>query len=198
MKDEVGHQKRALRAELRERRRTMTATERQASAAALTRNLQELTSAPGITYISAYLSTPDEPNTRDFLAWAASRNIRVLLPISRPDGLLDWAPYNPSDQVDDEGRDEFGMPTPTSELLSPIAINDVDLIIVPAASVDRQGMRMGWGRGYFDKTLGSMERCPPVYAVIFDHELVDSVPSEVHDQKVNGVVTPTSVVTFTR
>jgi 5-formyltetrahydrofolate cyclo-ligase len=198
MKDEVGHQKRALRAELRERRRTMTATERQASAAALTRNLQELTSAPGITYISAYLSTPDEPNTRDFLAWAASRNIRVLLPISRPDGLLDWAPYNPSDQVDDEGRDEFGMPTPTSELLSPIAINDVDLIIVPAASVDRQGMRMGWGRGYFDKTLGSMERCPPVYAVIFDHEFVDSVPSEVHDQKVNGVVTPTSVVTFTR
>jgi 5-formyltetrahydrofolate cyclo-ligase len=198
MNDEVGHQKRALRAELRERRRTITATERAASSSALTRNLQELASTPGVSYIAAYLSTPNEPNTRDFLAWAAGRGIRVLLPISRQDGLLDWAPYNPSDQVDDEGRDDFGMPTPTSELLSPMAINDVDLIFVPAASVDRGGMRMGWGRGYFDKTLGSMERCPPVYAVIFDHELVDSVPSEVHDQKVNGVVTPSSVVTFTR
>jgi 5-formyltetrahydrofolate cyclo-ligase len=198
MNDEVGHQKRALRAELRERRRTMTATERAASSSALTHNLQQLASAPGVSYIAAYLSTPNEPNTRDFLAWAADRGIRVLLPISRQDGLLDWAPYNPSDQVDDEGRDDFGMPTPTSELLSPMAINDVDLIFVPAASVDRGGMRMGWGRGYFDKTLGSMERCPPVYAVIFDHELVDSVPSEVHDQKVNGVVTPSSVVKFTR
>jgi 5-formyltetrahydrofolate cyclo-ligase len=176
----------------------MTATERETSAAALTENLISLASAPDVTYIAAYLSTPNEPNTRDFLAWTAERGIRVLLPISRIDGLLDWAPYNPSDQVDDEGRDDFGMPTPTSELLGPIAINDVDLIIVPAASVDRAGMRMGWGRGYFDKTLGSMERCPPVYAVIFDHELVDSVPSEVHDQRVNGVVTPSSVVKFTR
>jgi 5-formyltetrahydrofolate cyclo-ligase len=55
---------------------------------------------------------------------------------------------------------------------------------------------MGWGQGYFDKTLGSMEKCPPVYAVIFDDELVDSVPSEVHDKRVDGVVTPSGVVRF--
>jgi len=81
-------------------------------------------------------------------------------------------------------------------VLGPIAINSVDLIIVPAASVDRSGMRMGWGRGYFDKTLGSMENCPPVYAVIFDDELVDTVPSERHDQRVDGVVTPSGIVAF--
>jgi 5-formyltetrahydrofolate cyclo-ligase len=194
MNDEVGHQKRALRAELRERRRTMTTTEREASAAAITRNLISLASEPKVTYIAAYLSTPDEPSTRQFLDWASDEGIRILLPISRHDGLLDWAPYVAMDDI--EGRDAFGMPTPTSELLGPIAINDVDLIIVPAASIDRTGMRMGWGRGYFDKTLGSMERCPPVYAVIFDGELVDSVPSEVHDQKVNGVVTPSGVTHF--
>jgi 5-formyltetrahydrofolate cyclo-ligase len=79
---------------------------------------------------------------------------------------------------------------------SPLAINDVDLILVPAASVDRTGMRMGWGRGYFDRTLGSMEQCPPVYAVIFDRELVDSVPSEVHDKRVDGVVTPSAIIRF--
>jgi len=55
---------------------------------------------------------------------------------------------------------------------------------------------MGWGRGYFDKTLGSMERCPPVYAVIFDSELVDTVPSEVHDKRVDGVVTPGGITKF--
>ncbi len=55
-------------------------------------------------------------------------------------------------------------------------------------------MRLGWGRGYFDKTIGSMERCPPVYAVIFDDELVPAVPRDVHDQPVTGVVTPTRIV----
>lgn len=192
MADEVSHEKRALRAELRERRRITTAKERSDADAAITQNLIDLTSGLGSRSLAAYLSLPDEPGTRDFIAWACEQGIRVLLPISRPDGLLDWAPYDGRD----EQPDDFGMPSPTSEVLGPIAINSVDLIIVPAASVDRTGMRMGWGRGYFDKTLGSMENCPPVYAVIFDHELVDSVPSERHDQRVDGVVTPAGIVAF--
>jgi len=190
MSDEVGNAKRALRADLRERRRIRTASERQHADAALTQNLIALTTSLGSRSLAAYLSTPNEPGTRDFVAWACEHGIRVLLPVSRIDGLLDWAPYDGGS----EESDALGMPVPTSELLGPIAINEVDLIIVPAASVDRRGMRMGWGQGYFDKTLGSMESCPPVYAVIFDHELVDTVPSERHDQRVNGVVTPAGIV----
>jgi 5,10-methenyltetrahydrofolate synthetase len=189
---DVDSEKRALRAELRERRRIRTSTQREQDAAALTRRLSELTIRLGAKSIAAYLSLPDEPGTRPFLRWAFEQGLEVLLPVSREDGLLDWAPYD--DQEEDE--DVLGMPTPTSELRGPIAINDVDLILVPAAAVDRTGMRMGWGRGYFDKTLGSMEKCPPVYAVIFDDEFVDAVPRERHDQPVNGVVTPGGIVTF--
>jgi 5-formyltetrahydrofolate cyclo-ligase len=192
MTDDVSTQKRALRAELRERRRITPSTVRAAADAAITQNLIDLASDTGSRSLSAYLSTPDEPSTRDFLDWACRNGIHVLLPVSRTDGLLDWAPYD----GEDEQLDDFGMPVPTSALLGPIAINSVDLIIVPAASVDRTGMRMGWGRGYFDKTLGSMEHCPPVYAVIFDDELVDWLPSERHDQRVNGVVTPSGIVAF--
>jgi 5-formyltetrahydrofolate cyclo-ligase len=183
----VDNEKRALRAEIRERRRITPAAERDAATAAVTGHLCEL--ADGIQSMAAYLSTPDEPNTRDFLGWACARGIRVLIPYSREDGLLDWAPYDGKE----EAEDMLGMPVPTTELLGPIAINDVDLIVVPAASVDQRGMRMGWGRGYFDKTLGSMEKRPPVYAVIFDSELVELVPSEVHDQRVDGVVTPSGI-----
>jgi len=192
MTGDLGKQKRALRAELRERRRITTPKARLAADAAITQHLIQLASDLGSKSIAAYLSLPEEPGTREFLAWACDKGIRVLLPVSRVDGLLDWAPYDGAD----EDEDLLGMPTPTSELLGPIAINSVDLIIVPAASVDRTGMRMGWGRGYFDKTLGSMENCPPVYAVIFDDELVDQVPRERHDQPVNGVVTPSGIVAF--
>jgi 5-formyltetrahydrofolate cyclo-ligase len=187
MADGVDNEKRALRAEIRERRRITPAAERAAATAAVTAHLQQL--ADGIQSMAAYLSTPDEPSTREFLAWACNQGIRVLVPFSREDGLLDWAPYDGKE----EAEDLLGMPVPTTELLGPIAINDVDLIVVPAASVDQRGMRMGWGRGYFDKTLGSMDRRPPVYAVIFDSEFIESVPSEVHDQRVDGVVTPSGI-----
>ena len=192
MTDEVVNEKRALRAELRERRRIATSTGRATADAAITQNLIDLASDLGSRSISAYLSLPEEPPTREFLKWACDNDITVLLPVSRSDGLLDWAPYD----GEDEDVDIIGMPAPTTEVLGPIAINSVDLIIIPAAAVDRTGMRMGWGRGYFDKTLGSMENCPPVYAVIFDDELLDTVPAERHDQRVDGVVTPSGIVAF--
>ncbi|HEY8914327.1 5-formyltetrahydrofolate cyclo-ligase [Lacisediminihabitans sp.] len=192
MSGDVGHHKRAMRAEIREHRRIMTATERERSTTELSRHLIELATSLEVKTLAAYLPSNDEPNIRPFLNWASEHGVRILFPISRDDGLLDWTVGD--GETETEGL--FGMPEPVGELLSPFAINDVDLIIVPAACVDRTGMRMGWGRGYFDRTLGSMEKCPPVYAVIFDRELVDSVPSEVHDKRVDGVVTPNALVTF--
>ena len=192
MTGDASHQKRALRAELRERRRQLPDRERESATASLTARLTDLATRLRVTSIAAYLPTNDEPNIRPFVDWAIASGIRVLVPVSRDDGLLDWAVTSGQPEV--EGL--FGMPEPVGDLLGPIAINDVDLIVVPAASVDRTGMRMGWGRGYFDRTLGSMERCPPVYAVIFDNELVDTVPSEVHDKRVDGVITPGAAITF--
>ncbi|WP_210507115.1 5-formyltetrahydrofolate cyclo-ligase [Naasia sp. SYSU D00057] len=192
MPGDPGHQKRALRAELRERRRTQTSSERSAAAEGITRNLIELTRSTGARSVSCYLSAPDEPETRDYLKWTVENGIRALLPISRDDGLLDWTVWDGSEE--DIGL--FGLPEPVGDLLPPYAINDVDLILVPAAAVDERGVRMGWGRGYFDKTLGSMENCPPVYAVVFDSEVIDEVPRERHDQPVNGAVTPTRVLRF--
>lgn len=191
--DTAAHRKRALRAELRERRQNLTSTERQAATAGITRNLIDLATDLSARSVSAYLSTPIEPDTRPFLNWAHAQGLRVLLPVSREDGLLDWTTGD--GETETEGL--FGLPEAVGELLGPIAINDVDLILVPAAAVDATGMRMGWGRGYFDKTLGSMEKCPPVYAVLFDGELVDEVPRERHDQPVDGAVTPTRIVQFT-
>jgi 5-formyltetrahydrofolate cyclo-ligase len=192
MDSDAGNRKRALRAELRERRRNLTGPEREAATAGITRNLVDLTTDLSAQSISCYLSTDAEPNTRPFLNWAHRQGIRVLLPITREDGLLDWT----TSDGESETEGLFGMPEPVGELLGPIAINDVDLIVIPAAAVDWRGMRMGWGRGYFDKTLGSMEKCPPVYAVLFDAELVDDVPREMHDQPVDGAVTPTRIVQF--
>ncbi|WP_282837493.1 5-formyltetrahydrofolate cyclo-ligase [Microbacterium flavum] len=191
MPDAIADAKRALRADLRERRQQRSEASRAEDAAGLKAQLDALVERTGARSISCFLSTPTEPGTHDFIRDAVARGIRVLLPITRSDGLMDWAVADPEGEIA-EGL--YGVPEPVGEVLSPLAVNDVDLLIVPAAAVDHTGMRLGWGRGYFDKTIGSMQHCPPVYAVVFDAEILDDVPRDVHDQPVSGVVTPTQTL----
>lgn len=194
MSDAIADAKRALRAELRERRQLRSQAARDAAATGIRTQLDALAERLGVRSMSCFLSTTTEPGTREFVDAAVARGIRVLLPITRADGLLDWSVAVPGADVT-EGL--FGMPEPEGELLGPIAVGDVDLLVIPAAAVGRDGMRLGWGRGYFDKTIGSMERCPPVYAVVFDSEILDDVPADLHDQPVSGIVTPTQTLDLT-
>jgi 5-formyltetrahydrofolate cyclo-ligase len=192
MASDQSNEKRALRAELRERRRTRPAHVVDTANAGFTEKLIALATDTGAQTISAYLSTSFEPDTRAFLNWALADGRRVLLPIARQDGLLDWAEGD--GETETEGL--YGLPEPVGGILGPIAINDADLILIPASAVDLNGTRMGWGRGYFDRTLGSMEKCPPVFAVVFDDEILEQVPRELHDAPVDGAVTPTRIIRF--
>jgi 5-formyltetrahydrofolate cyclo-ligase len=191
MADVIDQEKRALRADLRERRQAMSPAARDEASDGVAAQLDALVARHGATSVSCFLSTTSEPGTRRFVREAVARGIRVLLPVTRVDGLLDWAVATADGEIA-EGL--FGLPEPVGELLGPIAVNDVDLMIIPAAAVDRSGMRLGWGRGYFDKTIGSMAGCPPVYAVVYDTELIDEVPRDKHDQPVSGIVTPTRIL----
>ncbi|KFF57927.1 5-formyltetrahydrofolate cyclo-ligase, partial [Cryobacterium sp. MLB-32] len=67
MDSDIAHQKRALRAELRERRRNLTSLEREDTSAGFTANLQRLVTGIAAQSISCYLSSNDEPNTRPFV-----------------------------------------------------------------------------------------------------------------------------------
>jgi 5-formyltetrahydrofolate cyclo-ligase len=190
MDEAAAPSKRALRAEIRERRRIMTQPERTAAAEGLLAMMKAVVDQHAAGRIACYLATADEPPTRAFIDWALSEGFTVLLPVARQDGLMDWAPYDQGD----EALDSTGMPIPTSDVLGPIALSHTDIIFIPAASIAADGMRLGWGRGYFDRTLGSMTKRPPVFAVVYDHEVVDDVPREKHDHGVDGIVTPTRII----
>jgi hypothetical protein len=75
--DAAESEKRALRAQIRERRRIRTSTERASASAAITQHLIDLATDLKAQSISAYLSLPDEPGTRDFVAWACDQDLRV-------------------------------------------------------------------------------------------------------------------------
>jgi 5-formyltetrahydrofolate cyclo-ligase len=62
------------------------------------------------------------------------------------------------------------------------------VVVVPALSVDRDGNRLGRGRGYYDRALSDIKA--PVVAVVYDDELIDVVPAEPHDRRVDAVLRP--------
>ena len=185
--------KAALRAEIRERRRIMTPLEREIAAEKLLANMKFIVDENVAGRIACYLNQPDEPPTREFVEWATGEGISVLVPAAREDGLMDWVLYDTGDEL---LADPLGIDIPNNTSYGPIVLSQVDLIFVPAAAVAADGMRLGWGRGYFDRALGALQHEAPTYAVLFDHEVVDDLPREIHDQAVKGAVTPERIMTF--
>jgi 5-formyltetrahydrofolate cyclo-ligase len=111
---------------------------------------------------------------------------RVLLPVVSPEGVeLAWAV--------DTGRlapGRFGLLEPVGPRLGPTAIGTADIVIVPALAVSRDGVRLGRGGGYYDRALGHARPEAVVVALVFDDELLDEVPAEPHDRRVDAVLTP--------
>jgi 5-formyltetrahydrofolate cyclo-ligase len=198
MDDDVRLAKRTLRGRIREHRLFTPPEERERRATALTGHLVELCHQLGAKSVASYESTQSEPGTGPFHEFASSHGITAIVPITRDDGMLDWAIWH------GQGEGAASVDLASADHAS-VDLASVDLVLVPAASVDRTGVRLGWGKGYYDRALemlrstaqSPVKPSPPVYAVIFDEELVDSLPRERHDQLVDGVVTPSGTTTFT-
>jgi len=74
-------------------------------------------------------------------------------------------------------------------------LTEVDLMVIPALAVDLRGNRLGRGKGYYDRALGSIT-AKSVVALVHDNELVDSVPTETHDAQVTAICTCSTVVSI--
>jgi 5-formyltetrahydrofolate cyclo-ligase len=104
-------------------------------------------------------------------------------------GQLGWAPYlGPSSLV----AGPLGILRPPGPDLGGSAISEAALVLVPALAVDRFGVRLGRGGGWYDRSLPLARPGTPLLAIVRDDEVVDRLPSEPHDVRVTGVVTPTA------
>ena len=72
------------------------------------------------------------------------------------------------------------------------------ILIVPLLAYDRDGYRLGWGAGYYDRTLEQLRASSKVVAIGVGFELqhVDKVPRDRHDQRLDFMVTEKGVVEY--
>lgn len=66
---------------------------------------------------------------------------------------------------------------------------EIDLLLIPGVAFDRQGFRLGYGRGYFDRMLGNGNFSGLRVGFGYDFQLVDALPAEIHDQRIELLVT---------
>jgi 5-formyltetrahydrofolate cyclo-ligase len=65
---------------------------------------------------------------------------------------------------------------------------------VPALAVGRDGTRLGRGGGSYDRALARVPAATPVVALLYEDELLETVPAEPHDRRVSAAVLPSGVV----
>lgn len=140
--------------------------------------------------VCCYVPFGSEPGSIGLLDRLRDAGTQVLLPLI-PDepGPLDWAEYEGSASLA-PGRFK-GVLEPTGERLGPGGIGRADWVLVPALAADRNGVRLGRGAGYYDRSLAHAAAGTELTAVIRDTELVAELPAQIHDIRMTSVLTPT-------
>lgn len=140
----------------------------------------------GVRTLAAFVPEPSEPGAGRLPDAYAELGARVLLPVIPSEGrILDWAIY-----TGELERGRFGLSHPVGPRLGSTAIAEADAVVVPALAVDRSGIRLGRGGGYYDRALVHARPDAVLVTVVFDDERVDELPREDHDRPVTAVVTP--------
>jgi 5-formyltetrahydrofolate cyclo-ligase len=140
----------------------------------------------GCRWIAGYVPMAGEPGGPELLGALSDAVDTVLLPVLRPDRDLDWTRY--------VGRlapgPIAGLAEPTGPRLGPAAVMGVDLVLVPAVAVDRVGVRLGRGGGSYDRALARVMPGTPIVAILYQAEVLASLPAEPHDRPVTAALTP--------
>jgi 5-formyltetrahydrofolate cyclo-ligase len=143
-------------------------------------------------FVSAFHPLREEPDTLPLLTALAAEGFATALPVvigrGAPLAFRLWRPGEPT----------RAGPMSIPEPLAAARTVDPDLLFVPLACFDRRGQRIGYGAGYYDRSLARLRAIKPVHAVGVAYGVceVAAVPYETHDESLDAIVTERETVLF--
>jgi len=142
--------------------------------------------------IAGYWPIGSELDCKPALEDLHARGARLCLPVAgqRGDRLI-FRAWKPSDVLE---TGPFGTSHPSAaETVEP------DILLVPLLAFDDAGHRLGYGAGYYDRTLAILRAAKPITAwgVAFDEQEEPSVPIDATDVKLDGLITDKRLLRFT-
>jgi len=129
----------------------------------------------GVT-VAVYLSRPPEPATVALAQILHDTGWHVIVPSP---GAARWT---------DPAWSWYGEP------LLPAELGAADVIIMPGLAGTRDGARLGRGGGWYDRALPDAQDGAPRWLLLNDDEVVDELPTEPHDARVDLIVTPSDII----
>jgi 5-formyltetrahydrofolate cyclo-ligase len=143
--------------------------------------------------IAVYMTAGSEIDIYPLVEQLWARDVRVLLPCVDTDRILIFRVWNKDSALMKNKMDIF-EPDKNSETVMP------DIMIVPLLAFDQQGYRLGQGGGYYDATIASLrtQNAPCIYVgyAYAEQAVLLALPREVHDQRLDFVVTPQKIFDF--
>ena len=177
--------KRSLRTDMLGRRGALSEEERRDAAAGRLATLRRERPIVAATVVSGFWPIKDEIDIRPLMAELHGKGCRLALPVVQGRGLpLLFRAWRPGDPLE---AGVFGTLQPTAhcETLEP------DALLVPLLACDAEGWRLGYGGGFYDRTLLGLRARRKVTAVGvgFDSQIVPAVPHGPDDQRLDWMLT---------
>ncbi|NIQ02620.1 MAG: 5-formyltetrahydrofolate cyclo-ligase [Nitrospinaceae bacterium] len=138
--------------------------------------------------VMIYLSRTGEVETDDLMARAFQAGKRVMVPVVDPDHDELKISELASPEIPFR-RGSFGIREPREEDLKFVGPEEMDLVVAPGVAFDRQGNRIGYGKGFYDRLLVRLLPGTPVAALAFDFQIRDTIPHGERDRRVDMVFT---------
>lgn len=184
---DVRRWRKAERERLIAERLAVSADARAAMAASIARVLDEVIGEMAGKLISLYWPFRGEPDLRPWLATIHARGGRTALPIATELGKpLIFRAYAPGDKLE---RGIWNIPVPTA---GPEVIPDV--VIAPLVGFDPAGFRLGYGGGFFDRTLAALPHKALAIGIGYEMSRLASIYPQPHDIAMDKIVTEVGVV----
>jgi 5-formyltetrahydrofolate cyclo-ligase len=140
--------------------------------------------------IAGYWRIRDETDCKPILIRLMDNGQKVVLPVvAGEDAPLDLRLWEADAPLYEAG---FGTLAPSD--LAPRAAPD--LILVPLLGFDGKGTRLGYGGGYYDRTIAALEKKPLLVGLAFSAQEFDEIPREAHDVPLDAVITEEGVRFF--
>jgi len=140
--------------------------------------------------VAAYWRIRDELDCQPILVKLMDSNQTVVLPVVLgPEQPLDLRVWEQGASLYESG---FGTLAPSD--LAPRA--EPDIVLMPLLAFDSRGTRLGYGGGYYDRTLARLSKRPRLIGLAFAAQEVDRIPREDHDVPLDAVVTENGVRHF--
>lgn len=173
--------KKALRARIRKKKQAMTEEEIVSRSLALTEKFLSTDAYRQAKTIYGYLSYNQEVRTRPLLAQALKDGKAVAVPKVCGQEMR----FILMTDLDAVARGYAGIPEPIAD--GPAAQDPTALVLMPGLAFDRQGHRLGYGGGFYDKFLAA-EPDHPKIALCYDFQLLPALETDSHDIPVDLVI----------